>query len=246
MQKRNLWRSIRGILLLAGIVLAGGATTVFATDSSSSHYQITESQFSGGSNQDSCSQAYCARVTIGDTSDPAPKQSSSSFTATTQDSTPILELIIDPGQSDLGTLTSEHTATKTTTIRINTYLSGGYILQIIGDPPKFSGHTLNALATPTASQPGTEQFGMNLAANTTPSVGAAPVQVPDNGTIFGTANDDYKTPNLFKYLSGDVVAHSLTDSGHTDYTLSMLVNISNATPAGHYSGDFSAVVMPAY
>lgn len=234
------------MLLAVGIILAGGATTVFATNSSSDHYQITESQFSGGSNQDSCSQAYCARATIGDANSVTPKQSSSSFTATSQDSTPVIQMIIDPGESNLGTLTSEHTATKVTTIRISTYLSGGYILQIIGDPPKFNGHTLATPTTPTASQVGTEQFGINLVANTSSNVGVAPAQVPDAGTVFGEPTADYKTSNLFKYVSGDVVAHSLTDSGRTDYTLSTIVNISNSTPAGHYSGDFSAIVMPAY
>ena len=246
MQKRKLWRGVQAVLLVAGIILVGGATTAFATDSSSNHYQITESQFSGGSNLQSCSQQYCAQATIGDGNSVTPRQSSSSFTATSDDKDPVIQVIIEPGDSNLGTLTSEHTATKVTSIKIRTYLSGGYILQILGDPPKFSNHTLDALTVPTASQPGKEQFGMNLVANTTPSVGTVATQVPDDGTIFGEPTADYKTANLFKYVSGDVVAHSLKDSGETDYTLSTIVNISNSTPAGHYSGDFAAVVMPAY
>lgn len=246
MQKRKLWKGSRVLLLAVFAVICGGTGTVFATNSSSDHYQISESQFSGGSNLESCSQEYCARATIGDANNVAPKQSSASFTATSDDTTPVIEVIIDPGESNLGTLTSEHTATKLTTIRIRTYLSGGYILQIIGDPPKFDKHMLKTLTTPTASQPGTEQFGMNLVANTSPSVGLAPAQVPDDGTIFGQPTNDYKTANLFKYVSGDVVAQSVKDSGRTDYTLSTIVNISNSTPAGHYTGDFTAVVMPAY
>lgn len=245
MRKRKLWKGSTFALLAVFAIVGGGTGTVFATTSSSSSYQITESQFNAGSNAQSCSTQYCAQVTIGDPTD-SKTTSSSSFTETKDDTTPVIELIIDPGESDLGTLTSEHTASKTTIIRIRTYLSGGYILQIMGDPPKFQGHTLAAMTDADISRPGREQFGINLAANTTPSVGAEPVQVPDNGTIFGVANDDYKTANFFKYVSGEVVAHSLTDSGRTDYTMSTIINISTSTPAGHYSGDFAAIVMPAY
>lgn len=226
-------------------VIASGLGAVYAVDSSSSNYQITESQFSAGSNIQSCSTQYCARITVGDPAD-VTTTTSASFTETKDYTTPVIEVIIEPGASNLGTVTSEATATKLTTIKVSTYLSGGYILQIIGDPPHFAGHTLNALATPTSPTPGTEQFGINLVANTSPNVGEDPVQVPDDGTIFGAPNDDYKTANLFKYVSGDVVAHSLTDSGRTDYTMTTIINIASSTPAGHYSADFAAIVMPAY
>ena len=245
MQKRKLWKGSRFLVMAVLTFIVGGAGTAYAESSSSSHYQITESQFGAGSSLNSCSDQYCAQASIGD-GNSAAVSSSASFGSTSDDSAPVIEVIVEPGDSDLGKLTTQRTATKITTIRIRTFLSGGYTLQIVGDPPKFEGHTLTALTTPTASAQGTEQFGMNLAANTTPSVGVAPAQVPDDGTVFGAATDDYKTANLFKYVSGDVVARSLKDSGRTDYTLSTIINISNATPAGHYSGDFSAIVMPAY
>jgi hypothetical protein len=162
------------------------------------------------------------------------------------ESDPLLEVIVDPGVSNLGTLTAEQTAYKTSIVRVRSYLSNGYILQVFGNPPKYGGHTLSTPSTPSSSVPGTEQFGINAALNTTPSVGADAVQVPSNETSFGVVNDDYKIPNKFKYVNGGEVARSLTESGQTDYTISMIVNISNATPAGHYSGDFSVVVTPFY
>lgn len=96
------------------------------------------------------------------------------------------------------------------------------------------------------SEPGKEQFGLNLAANTNPLVGANVAQVPADQAIFGVANDDYKIPNQFKYVSGDVVAHGLLDSGEANYTVTMIVNIASSTPAGRYSADFSAVLIPVY
>lgn len=205
---------------------------------------MVETEFGAGTSTESCSTQYCAKASIGEVGG-----ASSATTASFGDakySEPILEMIVTAGNSNLGVLTTEHTATVTTSIKIRNYLSGGYALQIIGDPPKFNGHTLEASATPVASTPGTEQFGVNIVANTTPSVGADPVQSPADKGIFGVADPAYATANMFKYVSGDVFARSVQDSGGTDYTLSMIVNISSLTPSGHYSGDFSAVLIPAY
>ncbi len=244
MQKQRVWRGI-ALGLVVGLIAVGGASAVHAETATSPHYQITETQF--GSSQQSCSGQYCAQTTIGS---PATGSQAGTSTATFEDITnnePLLDMIIEPGDSNLGVLTTQHTATKITTIKIRSYLiGGGYELQIIGDPPKFNGHTLNTPTTPTNSVAGTEQFGINAVANTSPTVGANPVQVPDGQQIFGIAMPDYQTANKFKYVSGDTVAKGVTDSGHTDYTLSMIVNISNVTPAGHYSGDFMALVVPVY
>jgi hypothetical protein len=229
------------------LITSGSTNTVFATTSNSSNYQITETEFGTGATSQSCSDQYCAKASIGDMSSGDSKSSGSSAKfGSVIESEPLLEVIIDPGVSDLGELTTERTATKTMTVQVRNYLSGGYVLQIIGDPPKYAGHMLNAPTTPTASSAGTEQFAINAAANTTPNIGAGPVQVPSDQTSFGVVNDDYKMPNLFTYVSGGVVAHSSTESGRTDYTISMIINISNSTPAGHFSGDFSAVVIPVY
>lgn len=247
MQKRRLWHYLRLILPAVLLVAVGGAGTVLATTSSSTSYRVTETEFGASSTAQTCSGQYCAQASIGDMS--AGSSASSQYKAkfgTITSSDPLLEVIVNAGQSNLGILTTQATATKTTTVQVRNYLSGGYVLQIVGNPPKYGSHTLASPSTPTAATPGTEQFAINASANTTPSVGAAPVQVPSGQTSFGVVNDNYHTPNLFKYTSGDVVAHSNSESGRTDYTISMIVNISNATPAGHYAGDYAAVVIPVY
>jgi hypothetical protein len=162
---------------------------------------------------------------------------------------PTLEVIVaaGPEPSHLGVLTTEQTATKTMTVKVRSYLSNGYFLQIAGKAPTYSGHSLTALGSPTAAAPGTEQFGINAVANTSPAnFGADPVQVPSSEFSYGTVEPNYSTPNLYMYQPGGTVARSLVASGQTDYTISMIINVANNTPAGLYSTEFSAVVIPMY
>lgn len=246
MQKRGLWHYSRLILLSAFLVVAS-APAVLAETSSSSHYQVTESQFGSSSGDKNCSSQYCAQAGLGSAAAGSSAGSGNTVTfGSITGSDPLLEVIVTNGDSNLGTFTAESTSTKTMIVKIRNYLSSGYVLQITGSPPKIANHTLHALTSPAASTPGTEQFGINAADNTTPNIGAAPLQVPSSQTSFGVVNDDYKTADRFMYVSGDNVAHSAKSSGETDYTISMIVNVSNSTPAGSYASDFSAVVIPVY
>lgn len=235
------------VLLLAGLVIISTASPAIAEPSSSSNYQMVESDFTAGGSVESCAGEYCARVSIGDVSGGTASDgiSTAEFGSVTPDE-PLLEVIVDPGASDFGILTTDKTATKTTTVRVRSYLSGGYVLQMNGQPPKYRNHTLKSPITPTASQPGKEQFAINVTANTSPAVGATPQQVPSALTSFGTVEPDYNIANMFKYVSGETIARSTKESGRTDYTVSMIVNISNSTPAGKYTGDYSAIVIPVY
>lgn len=236
------------VLFLAVLLVFGITGTVFAEEpSTSNNYQLTESQFNGGSAYESCSEQYCAKVSLGESTDGgAAPATSASFGTISKDSEPLLEVIVDTGISTLGVLNTQTTGTKTMTVRVRNYLSEGYTLQIQGDAPKYDGHTLKTFKEPTISIPGTEQFGINVIKNTTPNVGADPVQVPSSELSFGEVMEKYKIPDSFKYVSGDVVARSEKESGRTDYTISMIVNISSSTPAGDYKGDFSAIVVPIF
>lgn len=247
MRNRGLWPYVTFMLLAVLVVIGGNTDAVLAITSSSNNYQITETELGGTASSKSCSGQYCAKASIGDLT--AGKSKNDAVTATfgpITDSEPLLEVIVNPGISNLGTLSTTETASKTTTVQVRSYLSGGYMLQVTGDPPKYRDHSLKTSNTPTASIKGTEQFAINLATNTTPQVGADVVQFPDNLTSFGQVEDNYSGVNMFMYRSGDVVARSETESGQSTYTISMIINISNETPAGHFSGDYSAVVIPIF
>ena len=248
MRKRELWRCLKLVLLMVAIV-GCAAPAAMAETSSSANYQVTGTDFNAVSDAKTCSSQYCAKASIGDMTANTGKSPTSTArfgSISSTDSNPLLEVIVDTGISNLGTLTTESTAYKTMTVRVRSYQSDGYTLQLVGNPPKYGGHTLATPSTPTSAVPGTEQFGINATANTTPNVGADPVQVPSSQTSFGQVNDNYKMQNKFMYISGDEIGRSETESGRTDYTISMIVNIANSTPAGHYTGDFSAVVIPVY
>ena len=235
-------------LLMVAFFVIGGAGTALATTSVSPSYQVSETEFGAGSALESCSGQYCAKATIGDVfagTSQSPSHTAS-FGKIAKDSDPLLEVIVEEGQSNLGVLGVEKTASKTTVIKIRNYLSDGYMLQMIGDPPKYQDHSLGTPSQPTESQPGNEQFGINLVANTTPVVGTDPVQTPSGEFSFGQVAPDYATANRFMYQSGAVIASSDQESGQTEYTISMIINVAGSTPAGHFAGDYQAVVIPAF
>jgi hypothetical protein len=240
------------MVVLALVLSCGPARVVMAgaAQSSSTNYSVSEVQIGGnGSAQNDCSSSYCAQESVGDTVDG--NASSASYSAQfgeETDNVPLLEEIVTGGNQSLGVLQAGTTATATETIKVRNYLSDGYTLYITGPPPSQGEHTLNTLYTscPCTSQPGAEQFGINLAANTSPAIGANPVQVPSSTFSFGTVDTNYDQSNLFMYHNGDAVAGSSKSTGETDYTLSMIFNISNVTPGGQYTAQFSAVVVPTY
>lgn len=242
MQTKRLWGVI-GLALVAAlfVVVPLVSNKVFA-QSSSDNYQMVESQFGNTSSNESCSDNYCASVSIGNDSASSavvPEFGEANY------SEPFLEMIVAPGDSNLGELTTEKTGAKTMQVKIRNYLTGGYRLMLVGDSPKYGARKLNTPTTPTDSRAGTEQFGINVVANTAPAVGSNPVlEGGGGGTSLVTSN--YNTANKFMYVPGQVLAETQANSGGAEFTVSMIVNISNSTPAGKYTGDFAAVVVPYF
>jgi hypothetical protein len=234
------------VLAVFAVVLGGGLHSVAADSASSAHYTVDQTQFNAGSDT-GCSTIYCAHASAGDTvvGDANSANYSVKF-GPNPDNDPLLQVIMIGATSNLGVLDTDRTATATNVIMVRDYASKGYTMQIAGEPPTQGRHALNALTTPTTSHPGAEQFGINLALNTAPKLGADPVYSPDDSTSRGQAAPDYSVPNLFKYVNGDIIAQSTGSDGETDYTMSLIINVSNTTPLGHYGGLFSVVVVPSY
>jgi hypothetical protein len=158
-----------------------------------------------------------------------------------------LEFFVNTASINLGTATTATTRTGTATFYVKAYLASGYQVVTASPPPTNASYTLSAPSTPTASAVGTEQFGINLAANTNPATfGANPVQQPDATFSFGSAASGYGVANQYKYVNGDVIAKSYSSSGQTDYTISYIMNISNVTPGGTYTMNQSLVATGTY
>lgn len=226
-----------------------------AQQSSSSNYQVNEVFFGTGGELNACSATYCSKQSAGEMG--VGNTSSTNYQAQggfNTDRTPFIEFVVTAGSTDLGVLSTGNASVATGTFHVKTYLAGGYVVQTVSDPPTNTlpaQPQLNALATPAASSPGTEQFGINLVSNTVAcgaptTFGANPVQIPDNTYSFGTVASGYNTCGLFKYVKGDTIAQSTKSSGETDYTISYLYNISNVTAAGEYQFHHVLVATSTY
>jgi hypothetical protein len=146
--------------------------------------------------------------------------------------------------ANFGTLTATQARTAVATFSVINYTTYGYVVQIFGDPPTFDSHTIDAMSTLGTSSPGTEQFGINLVANTSPSSFGSN---PDNGQFgFGSVASNYSVANEFYYQNGDVIAQASKDSGLTHYTISYLVNVESLTPGGTYAANQTLVVTGTY
>lgn len=244
-------RRIRGSWITAGLVMACFAIVctqpVWAETVTSPNYEISETEFGAGAALNTCSGSYCAQATIGT---PAGEGSSENYSAlfspVDASSEPSLELFVNPGQSNLGQLDIDRTAMRTMVLNIRSHLAGGYTVQITGKAPSHEDYTLATPESPAVSVQGSEQFGLNVVANTSPAVGKDPIALPDESPIPGVVMPMYSMPNMFMYRDGDVVARTLSQSSEIRYTISMIVNVSGNTPARHYSGDYSAVVTPVF
>jgi hypothetical protein len=151
--------------------------------------------------------------------------------------------ILNPNVS-FGAFSAGTTAVATATFGVVDYTSYGYIVQIVGTPPTRGTHALPGMSTTGPSQAGTEQFGINLVANTSPgSFGAN----PDHGQFgVGSAASNYDTPNNYRFVNGETIASAPKSSGQTIYTISYIVNVNSISPAGAYTGDQTLICSGTY
>lgn len=231
----RLLRSSLGILL--GLLILPAA--VLAAQSSSSNYQLNEVFFGSGGELNACSTSYCSKQSAGETAvGQACSNGATGYCAQAgfnTDRTPYIEFTTSNTNVNLGTLTATTTKTANATFTVKAYLSHGYSVVNASDPPSNNGYIMQALTIPTPASTGTEQFGINLVANTDPvTFGADPAHNPDNTFSFGQVAADYSTPDNYKYLKDDTVAFSTASSSATTYTVSYIFNVSNVTPGGAY------------
>jgi hypothetical protein len=225
---------LAGAGLLLALAFSGAA---YAAQSSSANYQVNEVFFGSGGALNDCSASYCAKESAGETA--VGNTSSTNYQAQAgfnTERTPYLQFVINTGSQNIGTLSTGSTTTATASFSVKAYLSSGYVVQVESPGPANGSYTMLSPSTPTASAAGTEQFGMNLVANTSPvTFGANPNQAPSSAFGYGVAGSNYNTPNFYKFTNGDTIASSAKSSGETDYTISYIFNISNVTPGGIYT-----------
>lgn len=229
----------KSLLVFVAIVIAAiSPAKVLAQTSSSPNYRVDQTIFGSGGELDASSSSYRSRQTAGElTIGQTESLNYRAFAGYNTTDEPYIEFVVTADDIDLGYLDTTQASTATGTFYVRAWQASGYSVVTASDPPTNTGanaQQLNALATPTASSPGTEQFGINLKDNATPDVGSEPLQSPDSSFSFGVPATGYDTPDSFKYVKGDVIAASGESSSVTIYTISYLFNIDNATPSGQY------------
>jgi len=211
----------------------------------SPHYEFENTDIGGGGLGISSSPDYQTVLSTGDNS--VGNSSSTNFQIEAGANTtgnPVLAVDITSASGNFGAFSPTAASTTTTQFSVIDYTSYGYAVQITGNPPSDGGHTITAMSSTGTSSPGTEQFGINLATNTSPtSFGASP---NDGQFGYGVAATNYNTANHYRYVNGDTIATSPKSSGLTVYTISYIVNVSNLTPAGDYTSNQSIICTATY
>jgi hypothetical protein len=244
----------KGFYILCALLFMPSAA--FAQTYSSSSYQVNEATFGSGGNVDANSTSYNARGSVGNLG--VGEATSASYAAFAGSVTPdaeYLELNVTFANVDLGTLTTSTTGIGVSSFYVRTYLNAGYVVKTMSQPPANGTEVLDAMTTAGASSAGTEQFGINLVANTSPTngtfpsgAGSNPSQAPSATFANGQAATGYNTANTYKYTAGDTIASNSSARawGQTNYTISYIANVSAITPGGQYSVDHDIVVVPTY
>lgn len=133
--------------------------------------------------------------------------------------------------TDMGMLSDKSTLLAQSQMAVGTNASGGFVITANGTPMSAGTNTIDSPSTPTESIQGSNQFGLNLVANSEPSVGSDPEGTWANAV----PSVDYNQPNRYKYVSGDVVAYSPNVSLMKKFTVSYIVNSSKSLRAGVYT-----------
>lgn len=232
----HVWKQTWILACLGLLIVLGMPAVALAAQSASNNYQVNEVFFGSGGELNACSTSYCSKQSAGETA--VGNTSSANYQAQAGFNTnrePYIEFTVSNTNVDLGTLTATSTKTATSSFTVKTYLAHGYEVVNASDAPTNGGYVMNALAVPTPALVGTEQFGINLVANTNPiTFGANLTHTPDATFGYGQVGLDYSIPDQYKYLKGDVVAFSTQSTSYTNFTVSYVFNVSNVTPGGSY------------
>ncbi|MGI9028333.1 MAG: hypothetical protein ACR2FM_05865 [Candidatus Saccharimonadales bacterium] len=255
-------QTLHFVAIVALILPVLNVQSILFAQSASPNYRVEESYFGSGGQVDATSGNYRARQSTGalGVGDSASANYRASAGFGTND-TGFLEFLVTGGTVDLGTLTSDTVASSgaaqaggcNCSFYVRTYLSSEYIVTTMSNPPTAGSAMIDAktvLGVPSTSD-NVEEFGMNLVGNSSPSIGADPINSPDGTFADGKAATGYGTPNQFKYVVGDIVARSPATAGNqaiglTNYTVSYIIKKKVLTEAGAYSMQHDLVVTATY
>jgi hypothetical protein len=262
--RQKYWTRISRVLFVFAVIATvtciptvASASCITTQQSCSTSYGVSQTGFSSGS-VDQCplhtGSTYCANASVGDLSDGntvGSSYQSNAGTPLTTNRAPYIAFNVGGVSTDLGTLSSSTQATVNANFTVQTYLAGGYIVQVAAKPPHISnGHILATPGSATTPVAGTEMFGMNLISNTSnPSGGVTPyganpqcspsASFCPSSAMLSSVTSNYNQNNKYYYPGSgtnyvDTIASANTSTGSVSYTVSYVYDISTNTPPGTY------------
>lgn len=133
--------------------------------------------------------------------------------------------------ADMGNLDHQNTLTAQSEMAVGTNASGGFVIAAYGASMSAGLSVIAPLSEPTESQPGVNQFGINLVANTAPEIGSD----PEGEWANAVPSPDYAIPDHYKFIPGSVIASSPNVSLMKKFTVSYIVNSAENLRPGVYT-----------
>ncbi len=228
----------RIIPLFLVLILFGGALlpAVLLADMQSANYVIWADAFDSGGSEDDTSANFRLSDSIGEGLILSATSTSANFGIKAgfreMYPTDYLTFTVSTGAINFGTLSSSAVTSASHTMNIDTNAANGFTIKVSGTTLTSGANTITAIGgAAAASAPGTEQFGINLVANTAPAVGANPA-----GTApLGSPAANYNTANNFAFQSNDTIASAVAAFNATVFTVSYIANIAAGTENGTYT-----------
>lgn len=248
--------------IIISLAVAINAPLGVIAQSSSDNYKVEEYFFGTGGNVDTNSANYQSRQSGGSLG--VGNSSSNGYDSTAGFNTPsepFLEMVVTDATISFGTLDATAASTGAAqaggcncSFYVRTYLSSDYSVITMSNPPASENNdiiTAKGILGLPSTDPNVEEFGINLVDNSSPDIGANPINRPDNSFADGRAATGYDTPNNFKYAAGDIIASSPKTAGNqgvglTEYTISYMLKIKSLTPAGIYTMHHDLVALPTF
>lgn len=117
---------------------------------------------------------------------------------------------------------------------------GGFSTSVAGVSMTSGNNIIPPLGSPQTSQPGVSQFGMNLRANSLPSIGADPAGPGTSAPV-----PQLNNPNQY-FFNNQVVSNSPIPTDFRKFTASYVVNVSASQSPGIYSTTLTYIAVAAF
>ncbi|HXR49602.1 MAG TPA: hypothetical protein VN778_01070 [Verrucomicrobiae bacterium] len=142
---------------------------------------------------------------------------------------------------DFGELSSSSARSGSSQMLVATNAGNGYNITVDGTTMTSGVNVIGALTANDVSRPGTDQFGMNLRANSTPAVGINPT---GPGTGVPVAN--YNQPNFYQFNPGDTLVSNPTTDNYREFTASYIVNVPKGQASGIYVSTLTYIALATF